>query len=120
MRAPLALLGCVVGLGNLQPGGFEPRLAHDARTLGPWDPARVARLVKRLSQLLHGSARVGLRHLIDLSGWRDWNACCQSCLLLRVPCSARELRDAKDNNWEEHHRSSTEIVTRGLFFGFSH
>src|SRR5438045_9197499 len=71
MRAPSALVGCVVSRGNPQAGGIEPGLTHDAGTLGPWDPARVARLIKRLRQFLDGSARVGLRHLMDLSGWRD-------------------------------------------------
>src|SRR5947208_1364703 len=71
MRSPSALVGCVVSRGNLQAGDLEPGLTHDAGTLGPWDPARVARLIKRLRQFLDGSARVGLRHLMDLSGWRD-------------------------------------------------
>src|SRR5438067_13151848 len=119
MRAPSALVGCVVSRGNLQAGGFEPGLTHDAGTLGPWDPARVARLIKRLRQFLDGSARVGLRHLMDLSGLRDWGACCcQSCLLLRVRRSARELRDAKNNNWEEHRCCSTEIMTQVCFLVF--
>src|SRR5205814_8434445 len=71
MRAPSALVGCVVSRGNLQAGGLEPGLTHNAGTLGPWDPARVACLIKRLRQFLDGSARVGLRHLMDLSGWTD-------------------------------------------------
>src|SRR5207245_10749107 len=70
MRAPSALVGCVVSRGNLQAGDFEPGFTHDAGTLGAWDPARVARLIKRLRQFLDGSGRVALRHLVGLPRWR--------------------------------------------------
>src|SRR5205085_11968606 len=110
MRAPSALVGCVVSRGNLQAGGFEPGLTHDAGTLRPWDPARVARLIKRLRQFLDGSARVGLRHLMNLSGWRDGKLAAASPVCsCGYGAQLASCVDAKNNNWEEHRCCSTEI-----------